>query len=44
VYEYPFAPFPIGKIVTSGGNLWENGLDYRILSDFVAIVGLTLGK
>jgi hypothetical protein len=44
VYEYPFAPFPIGKIVTPGGNIWENRLDYRILSDFVAIDGLTPGK
>lgn len=44
VYEYPFAPFPFGPTLTPGGNSWNNRFDYRILSDYVAIDGLTPGK
>ncbi len=43
-YEYPFAPFPFGKIATPGGNQWERRIDYRILNSYVAIDGLTPGK
>lgn len=44
VYEYPFAPFPFGTIVTPGGLALDKRIDYRILNDFVAIDGLTAGK
>jgi hypothetical protein len=43
-YEYPFAPFPFGKIVTPDGTAWERRFDYRILSPYVAIDGLTPGQ
>jgi hypothetical protein len=44
VYAYPFAPFPFGTIVTPDGLALEKRIDYRILSDYVAIDGLTPGK
>lgn len=44
VYEYPFAPFPFGTIVTPDGLALEKRIDYRVLSDYVAIDGLTPGK
>ncbi len=46
VYEYPFAPFPFGKIVTGAGDgiEWNRRYDYRLLADYVAIDGLTPNK
>jgi hypothetical protein len=44
VYDYPFAPFPFGATKTPDGNPWTGRFDYRILSDYVAIDGLTAGK
>ena len=44
VYDYPFAPFPFGTIVTPAGLALDKRIDYRILNDYVAIDGLTAGK
>lgn len=43
-YDYPFAPFPFGSTFTPDGNEWATRFDYRVLSDYVAIDGLTTGK
>jgi hypothetical protein len=44
VYDYPFAPFPFGTIVTPAGLALDKRIDYRILNSYVAIDGLTPGK
>lgn len=43
-YEYPFAPFPFGAIITPDGVSWKSRYDYRVLNDYVAIDGLTPAK
>lgn len=44
VYAYPFAPFPFGATATPDGGQWARRFDYRIMSKYVGIDGLTPGK